>query len=86
MFIETADRGPVHWLTLNQPDHKNAIPAAGWGELREALTQFEKSGQRALVPPVASAARHGRITLFLGLDNAIPAGSRIATKDVEVKM
>jgi 2-(1,2-epoxy-1,2-dihydrophenyl)acetyl-CoA isomerase len=49
MFIETADRGPVRWITLNQPDHKNAIPATGWGELREALTGFEKSEQRALV-------------------------------------
>ena len=49
MFIETADRGPVRWLTLNQPDHKNAIPATGWGELREALICFEDSGQRALV-------------------------------------
>lgn len=49
MFIEITDRGPVRWLTLNQPDHKNAIPATGWGELREALICFEDSGQRALV-------------------------------------
>ena len=49
MFIETADRGPIRWFTLNQPGHMNAIPAAGCGELREALTSFEKSEQRALV-------------------------------------
>lgn len=49
MFIETSDRGPVRWLTLSQPGHRNAIPAGGWSAIAGALASFEESAQRALV-------------------------------------
>lgn len=49
MFIDISDRGSVRWITLNQPDHMNAIPTAGWGEFAAALEAFESSAQRALV-------------------------------------
>lgn len=49
MFVETVDHGPVRWLTLNHPEHMNAIPTSGWEELASAFTDFERSAQRALV-------------------------------------
>lgn len=49
MSIDVTDRGLVRWLTLNRPDRKNAIPPAGWEELRNALEQFEDSAARVLV-------------------------------------
>lgn len=49
MFVETVDHGPVRWLTLNHPEHLNAIPVPGWEELASAFTDFDLSAQRALV-------------------------------------
>ncbi len=49
MSIDVTDHGPVRWLTLNRPERKNAIPPAGWEELRNALEQFEESAARVLV-------------------------------------
>lgn len=48
-WLVTDDRGSVRWLTIHRPERKNAIPFEGWGELREAFEDFEKSGQRVLV-------------------------------------
>jgi len=45
----TEDRGAVRWLILNRPERKNAIPAAGWDELRTAFVDFDESDQRVLV-------------------------------------
>lgn len=49
MWLETEDRGPVRWLWLDRPHRKNAIPPGGWGELRRAFEEFERSPRRALV-------------------------------------
>ncbi len=48
-WLHTEDRGPVRWLTIDRPDRKNAIPFEGWGELRSAFEDFERSDQRVLV-------------------------------------
>ncbi|MGH8949053.1 MAG: enoyl-CoA hydratase/isomerase family protein [Acidimicrobiia bacterium] len=48
-WLHTNDRGLVRWLTIDRPDRKNAIPFDGWNDLREALDEFEASGQRVLV-------------------------------------
>ena len=49
MFIDITDRGPVRWLTLNNPGRKNAIPSDGWNTLSAAFDSFEASTQRVLV-------------------------------------
>jgi 2-(1,2-epoxy-1,2-dihydrophenyl)acetyl-CoA isomerase len=49
MFINLTDRGPVRWLTLNNPARKNAVPPDGWQKLRGAFEEFEGSDQRVLV-------------------------------------
>jgi 2-(1,2-epoxy-1,2-dihydrophenyl)acetyl-CoA isomerase len=48
-WLLTEDRDPVRWLTIDRPERKNAIPFDGWGELRAAFEDFEKSDQRVLV-------------------------------------
>ncbi len=48
-YVAAADRGPVRWLTLTQPDKKNAIPRHGWDEIVAAVTEFAESAQRVLV-------------------------------------
>lgn len=48
-FVIVEDRGPVRRLTLNNPGHKNAIPAGGWSELAEAIESFASSDHRVLV-------------------------------------
>jgi 2-(1,2-epoxy-1,2-dihydrophenyl)acetyl-CoA isomerase len=48
-FVLVQDAGPVRWLTLSQPERKNAVPAAAWSELADALQEFGESEQRALV-------------------------------------
>lgn len=48
-YVVCADRGSVRWLTLSQPDRKNAIPPAGWQQITEALQEFAESDQRVLV-------------------------------------
>ena len=45
--VETVDR--VRWLTIDRPETKNAIPADGWVDLRQALVEFESSDDRVLV-------------------------------------
>jgi 2-(1,2-epoxy-1,2-dihydrophenyl)acetyl-CoA isomerase len=48
-WLLTEDRGQVRWLTIDRPERKNAIPFDGWGELRGAFEDFERSEQRVLV-------------------------------------
>lgn len=49
MFVSIIDTGPVRRLTLDRADRLNAVPAAGWDELRLAFEAFEASDQRVLV-------------------------------------
>lgn len=48
-WIRVEDRDRVRWLTLDNPERKNAIPMDGWDELGEAFREFEGSEQRVLV-------------------------------------
>lgn len=48
MFTIT-DAGSVRTLTIDRPERKNAIPAAGWRKLREEFEAFEASPLRVLV-------------------------------------
>ncbi len=48
-WITTEDRHAVRWLTLANPQHKNAVPPEGWEALGEALGHFERSASRVLV-------------------------------------
>lgn len=73
MFIDIADRGSVRWITLNQPDHMNAIPTAGWGEFASALGAFEASEQRSLV--IIGAGGHFCSGADLGVDSSGEAPS-----------
>ena len=73
MFIDISDRGSVRWFTLNQPDHMNAIPTAGWGEFAAALEAFEASEQRALV--VTGAGGNFCSGADLGVNNSGEAPS-----------
>ena len=52
----TADRDNVRTITLNRPERKNAVPADGWPQLREAFVDFESSTQRVLVVTGAGGA------------------------------
>mgnify|MGYP001812800008 FL=1 len=48
-FLLMADDGPVRTLTINNPQHKNAVPSDRWDDLAEAFFDFERSDQRVLV-------------------------------------
>jgi 2-(1,2-epoxy-1,2-dihydrophenyl)acetyl-CoA isomerase len=48
-WIRIEDRDQVRWLTLDNPERKNAIPMDGWEELGDAFREFEGSHQRILV-------------------------------------
>jgi 2-(1,2-epoxy-1,2-dihydrophenyl)acetyl-CoA isomerase len=48
-WLLTEDRGQVRWLTIDRPERKNAVPFDGWGDLRAAFEDFERSDQRVLV-------------------------------------
>lgn len=48
-FVLVSDRGPVRWLTLNQPQRKNAVPSDGWDQIATALGDFAHSEQRVVV-------------------------------------
>lgn len=48
-WLQTEDRGPVRWLTIDRQERKNAVPFDGWGELQSAFEDFERSEQRVLV-------------------------------------
>ena len=48
-YVLVNDRGPVRWLTLNQPQRKNAVPSSGWDELAAALNKFASSDQKVVV-------------------------------------
>jgi 2-(1,2-epoxy-1,2-dihydrophenyl)acetyl-CoA isomerase len=48
-WLLTEDRGQVRWLTIDRPERKNAVPFNGWGDLRVAFEDFERSEQRVLV-------------------------------------
>jgi 2-(1,2-epoxy-1,2-dihydrophenyl)acetyl-CoA isomerase len=47
--LAIADAGPVRTVTLSNPGRKNAIPAAGWDELKAAFEEFGASEQKVLV-------------------------------------
>ena len=55
-MLNTDDRGPVRWLTLDRPARKNAIPPEGWAQLIDAFDTFEASSQRVLVVAGAGGA------------------------------
>jgi len=48
-MLKMHDDGPVRWLTIDNPQRRNAIPTEGWERLAEELFDFEESDQRALV-------------------------------------
>lgn len=48
-FVQVEDRSAVRYLTLSQPERKNAVPDTGWNEIADALEGFADSNQRALV-------------------------------------
>lgn len=43
------DDGPVRWLTITNPERRNAIPMSSWSDLAEAFDDFESSEARVLV-------------------------------------
>lgn len=48
-FLRIVDHGAVRWLTLNNPQRRNALPRNGYQLLADAFDVFEGSDQRALV-------------------------------------
>jgi enoyl-CoA hydratase/carnithine racemase len=48
-MFETLDEGPIRWLTITNPERRNAIPFGAWGDLAEAFRAFEASDARVLV-------------------------------------
>ncbi len=44
-----SDDGGVRWLTIDFPGRRNAIPVDQWPALAQSVTDFDRSGQRALV-------------------------------------
>lgn len=48
-MLRAEDRGPVRWMTLDRPGHRNALPPEGWERLAEALAAFERSDLAVLV-------------------------------------
>lgn len=54
-MIRIEDIGSIRRLIIDNPERKNAIPPSGWPQLAEALEDFERSSQRALL--VSGAGR-----------------------------
>jgi 2-(1,2-epoxy-1,2-dihydrophenyl)acetyl-CoA isomerase len=48
-YVLVSDAGPVRFLTLHQPERKNAVPLSGWAEIANALDEFAGSEQRVVV-------------------------------------
>jgi enoyl-CoA hydratase/carnithine racemase len=48
-WLRTETVDGVRWLTIDQPDRKNAIPVDGWATLAAAFAEFERSEDRVLV-------------------------------------
>ncbi len=48
-FVDVEDRGEVRWLTLSNPDRKNAVPRSAWPDLAHAFRDFEHGDARVLV-------------------------------------
>ncbi len=48
-FVLVHDDGPIRWLTLSQPQRKNAVPSDGWDQIADALDEFDQSNQRVVV-------------------------------------
>jgi 2-(1,2-epoxy-1,2-dihydrophenyl)acetyl-CoA isomerase len=48
-FLTTSDTDTIRTVTMSNPGRRNAVPAASWGELTKAFTDFEASEQRVLV-------------------------------------
>ena len=48
-FLTTSDTDAIRTVTMSNPGRRNAVPAASWGELTRAFTDFEASEQRVLV-------------------------------------
>jgi 2-(1,2-epoxy-1,2-dihydrophenyl)acetyl-CoA isomerase len=43
------DEGPVRWLTIDNPERRNAIPFGGWARLAKLIDEFAASWARVLV-------------------------------------
>lgn len=48
-WLHTSEEGHVRWLIIDRPDRKNAVPADGWRDLRDAFFDFEASSARVLI-------------------------------------
>jgi 2-(1,2-epoxy-1,2-dihydrophenyl)acetyl-CoA isomerase len=55
-WLRAEDRGQIHWLTMDRPERRNAIPSEGWSDLVDAFHQFEQSPARVLVISGAGGA------------------------------
>ena len=47
--LDITDDGAVRWITLSNPDRRNAITSDGFDHLAETFAAFDDSDQRALV-------------------------------------
>ena len=48
-MFSVRDDGPVRWLTIDNPQRRNAIPFGGWARLAELIGEFTASEARVLV-------------------------------------
>lgn len=48
-WLATESADYVHWVTIDRPDRKNAIPADGWQLLADVFAAFEKGDDRVMV-------------------------------------
>jgi 2-(1,2-epoxy-1,2-dihydrophenyl)acetyl-CoA isomerase len=48
-FLTITDSNAIRTVSMSNPGRRNAVPAASWGELTGAFSDFEASDQRALV-------------------------------------
>lgn len=48
-WLKSESSDGIRWLTIDRPEHKNAIPADGYPMLTAALSDFDESDDRVLV-------------------------------------
>jgi enoyl-CoA hydratase/carnithine racemase len=48
-MFEIRDEAPIRWLTITNPDRRNAIPFDSWPDLAAAFRAFEASEARVLI-------------------------------------
>jgi enoyl-CoA hydratase/carnithine racemase len=48
-WLNVEESDGIRRLTLNRPHRRNAIPFDGWGDLRDAFADFERSDARVLI-------------------------------------